>query len=146
MINYYPGDNYIDWIGISVYGAFDRGTTWDSFTGILDAAYPELSAISLKKPLAVFEFGVLEDPSQGNKTAWIHDALQSIASERYPRIKAISYWNEEWNDCTIVCVPGLNGMINLKLDSSPKTAEIFGKIVASPFFVTQHYFYYSESN
>ena len=146
MINYYPGDYYIDWIGISVYGAFDRGTTWDSFTGILDTAYPELSAISLKKPLAVFELGVLEDPSQGNKTAWIHDALQSIASERYPRIKAISYWNEEWNDCTIICVPGLNGMINLKLDSSPKTAEIFGKIVASPFFVTQPYFYYSESN
>jgi hypothetical protein len=144
--NYYPGDNYIDWIGISVYGAFDRGTTWDSFTGILDTAYPELSSISIKKPLAVFEYGVLEDPSQGNKTAWIDDALHSIASTRYPRIKAISYWNEEWNDCTIVCVPGLNGMINLKLDSSPKTAEVFKKIVASTFFVTQPYFYYNESN
>jgi beta-mannanase len=51
IINYYPGDNYIDWIGISVYGAFDRGTTWDSFTGTLDAAYPQLAAISLKKHL-----------------------------------------------------------------------------------------------
>ena len=81
-------------------------------------AYPQLAAISLKKPLAIFGFGVLEDPPQGNKTAWIHDALKSIASDRYSRIKAISYWNEEWNDCTIVCVPGLNGMINLKLDSS----------------------------
>jgi beta-mannanase len=142
MINYYPGDDYIDWIGISVYGAFDRGTTWDSFTRVLDGAYPELSTISLKKPLAVFEFGVLEDPSQGNKTAWIQDALQSIQSGRYPRIKAISYWNEKWNDCTIVCLPGLNGEINLKLDSSPKTVEVFRKIVASPLFVTQpNYFY-----
>ncbi len=100
LINYYPGDNYIDWIGISVYGAFDRGTNWNSFTNILDGAYPELSSISLKKPLAVFEFGVLEDPSQGNKTAWIQDALQSIESGKYTRIKAISYWNEKWNDCT----------------------------------------------
>lgn len=142
LINYYPGDDYIDWIGISVYGAFDRGTTWDSFARVLDGAYPELSTISLRKPLAVFEFGVLEDPSQGNKSAWIQGALQSIASVKYPRIKAISYWNEEWNDCTIVCVPGLNGVINLKLDSSPKTVEVFRKIVASPFFVTQpNYFY-----
>ncbi len=28
-------------------------------------------------------------------------------------------------------------MINLKLDSSHKTVEVFRKIVASPFFVTQ---------
>ena len=65
------------------------------------------------------------------------DVSQSIASDRYPFIKATSYKIERWNDCTIVCVPGLNGMINLKLDSSPKTAEMFRKIVASPFFVTQ---------
>lgn len=70
-------------------GFFRKGT---------DGAYPELSTISLRKPLAVFEFGVLEDPSQGNKSAWIQGALQSIASVKYPRIKAISYWNEEWND------------------------------------------------
>lgn len=49
-------------IGIRVYGASDRGTRWDSFTGSLDAAYPQLAAISLKKPLAIFGFGVLEGP------------------------------------------------------------------------------------
>lgn len=146
LINYYPGDDYIDWIGISVYGAFDRGTTWNSFTEILDRAYPELSAISLKKPLAVFEFGVLEDPTQGNKTAWIQDALQSIENGRYSRIKAISYWNEQWNDCTVVCLPGLNGVINLKLDSSPKTVEVYKKIIASPFFVTEPNYFYEKDN
>ena len=45
----------------------------------------------LKKPLAIFGFAVLEEPPQGNKTAWIHDALKSIASDRYSRIKAIRY-------------------------------------------------------
>lgn len=146
LINYYPGDDYIDWIGISIYGAFDRGTTWNSFTDILDRVYPELSAISLKKPLAVFEFGVLEDPTQGNKSAWIQDALQSIENGRYPRIKAISYWNEQWNDCTVVCLPGLNGVINLKLDSSPKTAEVYKKMIASPFFVTEPNYSYGKGN
>jgi hypothetical protein len=144
LINYYPGDDYIDWIGISDYGAFDRATTWSSFIDILDHVYPELSAISLKKPLAIFEFGVLEDPPQGNKTAWIQDALQSIQSGRYPRVKAISYWNEKWNDCTIVCLPGLNGVINLKLNSSPKTVEVYRKMISSPFFVAEPNYIYEN--
>ena len=38
----------------------ERGKIWSSFTDILDHVYPELSAISLKKPLPIFEFGVLE--------------------------------------------------------------------------------------
>ena len=122
----------------------ERGKIWSPFTDILDHVYPELSAISLKKPLPIFEFGVLEDPPQGNKTAWIQDTLQSIQSGRYPRIKAISYWNEKWNDCTIVCLPGLNGVINLKLNSSPKTVEVYRKMTASPFFVTEPNYIYEN--
>ena len=49
-----------------------------------------IGTISLKKPLAIFGCGVLADPPLGNKAAWIHDALKSIASDRYSRIKAIS--------------------------------------------------------
>ena len=30
IANYYPGNDYIDWIGASVYGSFERGTEWRS--------------------------------------------------------------------------------------------------------------------
>jgi beta-mannanase len=63
MAAYYPGDEYIDWIGISVYGPLtpkEARSYWETFTEIMDAYYPELCAISADKPLAVLEFGVVE--------------------------------------------------------------------------------------
>jgi hypothetical protein len=128
--NYYAGDNYIDWIGISIYGADQPHTEWKSFSQILDTVYQELAAISKTKPLAVFEFGTLEDPQQGNKTQWIKDALHSIESGRYARIKAISYWDEKFTDDKL-------GTIDLRLNSSPQTAEVYREIISSSFFVSK---------
>ncbi len=63
MAAYYPGDDYINWIGVSAYGALtpkEARQDWRSFTDIMDICYPELAAISASKPLAVLEFGVVE--------------------------------------------------------------------------------------
>lgn len=142
--NYYPGDDYIDWIGTSIYGADDRRSGWESFTNIMDDVYPSLTTLSHNKPLAVFEFGVLDNPLKGNKTKWILNALSSIQSEKYPRIKAISYWNEKWNDCIIVCVPGLNGDIDLMLNSSSQVANAYKKVISSSYFLTDAQYHYTK--
>ncbi len=63
MAAYYPGDEYIDWIGVSAYGALtpkEARQDRRAFTDIMDACYPEFAAISASKPLAVLEFGVVE--------------------------------------------------------------------------------------
>lgn len=63
MASYYPGDEYVDWIGISVYGPLtpkDGRKYWETFTWIMDTYYPELAALSADKPLAVVEYGVIE--------------------------------------------------------------------------------------
>jgi beta-mannanase len=63
MASYYPGDDYVDWIGISVYGPQSRKQArqyWETFTDLMDEYYPELAALSSDKPLAVVEFGVTE--------------------------------------------------------------------------------------
>lgn len=63
MSSYYPGDDYVDWIGISVYGPQTRKEArsyWETFTEIMDIYYPELAALSADKPLAVVEYGVTE--------------------------------------------------------------------------------------
>ena len=127
MAAYYPGDDYIDWIGISVYGPHWPGE-WETFTQVLDPAYSEFSAISTEKPLAVLEFGVVDDPELGDKATWIREALESIKSGRYPRIKAISYWHETW---------GKEGgtVSDLRLDSSPQALEAYRETIADPFFV-----------
>ncbi|HHJ13706.1 MAG TPA: beta-mannanase [Gammaproteobacteria bacterium] len=60
MAAYYPGDDYIDWIGVSVYnGSWVRDEDL-SFREILDRAWPELTALSSDRPIAVLELGMSE--------------------------------------------------------------------------------------
>lgn len=57
--NYYPGDDYVDWIGVSVYGAQTPDEDNRLFTEIMDAVYPQLTALG-DKPIAILEFAVTE--------------------------------------------------------------------------------------
>ncbi len=137
MKEYYPGDDYIDWIAISVYGIQEPNSTeeWKTFEQILDAAYDEFTAISPNKPLSVNEFGVCEAPALGNKANWITNALQVIRSGKYPRIKAISYWNEVWqND---------DGSISdLRINSDTDALNAYKTNIADNFFVSTPIFDY----
>ena len=63
MSVYYPGDDYIDWIGISIYGSLNRYDKGDSFSSLMEKSYPYFSSISSEKPLAILEFGVIESDS-----------------------------------------------------------------------------------
>ena len=88
--NYYPGDDCVDWIGVSVYGMPDKNGAIRPFDEIIKHVYPGMCAISDAKPLAVLELGA---PECHAKAGWITDALGSINSGRYPRIKAVAWWN-----------------------------------------------------
>jgi len=57
--NYYPGDNYIDWLGVSIYGPQKSNEDYHEFSEILNDVYPNLSNLS-NKPIAVLEFGITE--------------------------------------------------------------------------------------
>lgn len=129
MAAYYPGDDVVDWIGVSAYGAQDPSEDEPSFVSVMDPAYRELSAISSKKPLAVFEFGTVAVPGR-SQAAWIRDALAAVAARRYPRIRAISYWHSNWtND---------NGSVSrMRIDSSPATLGAYRAGIAVPVFVTR---------
>ncbi|VFJ13106.1 conserved protein of unknown function [Candidatus Nitrosocosmicus franklandus] len=126
--NYYPGDDYIDWIGTSVYGSIEPEKEWNSFREIMDRAYKELESISDSKPFAILELGIIEDPEMGNKSEWIQEALHLIENGTYPRVKAISYWNEKWeNDGDI---------IDLTIDSTSDSLSTYRELISSPFFIS----------
>ncbi len=57
--NYYPGDDYIDWLGVSVYGPQETGDEYQEFSEILNDVYPALSGLS-NKPIAILEFAITE--------------------------------------------------------------------------------------
>ncbi len=57
--NYYPGDDYIDWIGVSVYGALSQSDDFEWFDNKLNRVYDRIITLT-NKPVAVLETGICE--------------------------------------------------------------------------------------
>lgn len=128
-IYYYPGDDYIDWIGISLYGAFHPGENyWDSFREILSANYRSILEISTKKPFAILELGVTDHHSLGSKDLWLGEAFNTILSQDYIRFSAITYWHENWDNDGI--------LTSLRIDSSVKTLNSFRSAISNDRFIS----------
>ena len=122
--SYYPGDEYIDWIGMSIYGAQTPKDDWINVNDIFDDAYKRLSEISPNKPLAIFEFGTTENR---RKPEWIKTFFELLKSEKYSRIKAVSYWHSRWENED-------GSITNMRLDSSPEALEEYTKAISDNFF------------
>ncbi len=58
--NYYPGDEYIDWLGISTYGPMSKADDYIRPDDILPHALEQLEKVSTNKPYAILEFGITE--------------------------------------------------------------------------------------
>lgn len=124
---YYPGDAYVDWIGVSIYGNQAPDEYHGSFRRLLDDVYPVLCALSPHKPLAVLEWGISQRPGRGTKAVWIREALRVLRSGRWPRIKAASYWHEDW--------PETDGTVtDLRIDSSRGASRAYRRGVAPRWF------------
>lgn len=127
MSNYYPGDDYIDWIGASIYGAQNPRDETENFLETFDSAYNVMRLISENKPLAILEFGTVVVKEKKIKPVWIKSVFKTVKDNRYPRIKALCYWNSRWeND---------DGTISdMRIDSSPDVLKIFRKYLSDGFF------------
>lgn len=125
--NYYPGDDYIDWLAVSSYGAqTPLDDWWPIFRESMDAVYPRLTALSPAKPIIVAEFGVTNHNPLGNQSQWARAALTDLTSLRWPRIAAFSWWNERWqNDDN----PAHD--TNMRIQDNPALAAVFQELVGN---------------
>ncbi|UCH90076.1 MAG: hypothetical protein JSV49_05385, partial [Thermoplasmata archaeon] len=57
---YYPGDDYIDWVAFSLFGAQTEEEEWVSFDKVMEPIYNELSSKYADKPLMLAEWGIGE--------------------------------------------------------------------------------------
>lgn len=129
--NYYPGDEYIDWIGFSGYGAQRWGEGYQRFIDIIDSAYIELTALSDTKPIAVLEFGVADYLPNVNKALWIQTALYTVQMPQFSRIKAVGWWHSTWKNA--------DGTISaIQIDSSPESLKFYKEAIAQPVFVSEY--------
>jgi hypothetical protein len=86
-VNYYPGDAYVDWLGLDGYNwGYDR---WQDFDAVFADLYAQLAALPAK-PLMIGEFASSENG--GSKAAWITDAFAKLKAS-YPRVKLLCWFN-----------------------------------------------------
>jgi beta-mannanase len=127
MAAYYPGDDVVDWLGLSAYGQQYRGQGWVSCEQSFAAAYKEICALSPTKPVMFAEWGIGEFPLHGSKAKWITQAFD-LFQTAYPRVKAAVFWHERWQN-----EDGFYS--NLRVYSSVAALEAYRRGVASPFWL-----------
>ncbi len=132
MAQYYPGKDYVDWLGMSAYGQQYPDQGWAQFEKVIPAPYNELTALDPDKPVILAEWGIGEFPESGNKAAWLDEAFKRLTTD-FPRIKAAVYWHERW-------INGDQKYSNLRVNSSAEALVAFRKGVADPFWLDRPIF------
>jgi glycosyl hydrolase family 26 len=127
--NYYPGNDYVDWLALSVFGEKilpDGGLA--SFEQILSTfhasdypgIYADITSLG-DKPLTLQYVGVSE--RQGDMAPWIRGMFDTLASGRYPKVAMMSWFNSR--------------DFQSRLDSTPAAMEAFGAGAAAPLFAAK---------
>ena len=118
---YYPGDEFVDWIGIDGYQLV--GVLGWGFDELFSNGYSIMRKKHPSKPIIVVETGCDESPS---KAKWVKNTFKSL-KERYRGIKGICWWDMNWSHGRASC--------DSRIDSSPKALEAFKQSIADPYFL-----------
>ncbi len=96
MEKYYPGDDYIDWLGISLYSM--QGPNEDEPTAFseIDKTIHRLNKMAYAKPIIIAEFGTDVHNPHEPAAPWADKALRQILSGKWPNLIGFSWWNETW--------------------------------------------------
>lgn len=150
FVNYYPGDEYVDWVGVSLYTSkyfqgIDSGTPEEkkiSNTYFLTGEYADpvlkmgriisfMNEYGIKKPVAVTECGAPHTTNNAAESCieWGTDKLYKIYGELvrvYPQVKAICYFNVQRPTETQ----------NYALSDSPALNEAYNRAVEDEIYLT----------
>lgn len=93
--NYYPGDGYVDFIGVSAYnwgndpingsGWQEADTLYPNFMAQIGREYPD-------KPLIVSEIGTFPDYDGNSAAQWIRDAFELF--QGFSQMKSVVWFND----------------------------------------------------
>jgi hypothetical protein len=116
IASYYPGDSWVDVIGIDGYNWGSSLGSWQSFTQVFGPAYAVVTSLSAVKPIQISETASAE--TGGDKPAWITSAFLSEIPTSFPRLIAVIWFDE-------------NKETNWSIDSSTAALAAYRQIVAS---------------
>ena len=121
----YPGDAYVDWIGLDGYNDGVK-SKWRSFPELFDASYQIITKIS-PKPLMIAEFGCSEKGALPgtSKAAWITQTYTVDIPQKYPRIRLLNWFSRDKTK---------SGETDWRFNSSPAALEAYKAAVTSPLY------------
>ena len=130
VANYWPGDAYVDWIGLDAYNFYPQdpwgGTRpYRDFDNCFRSLYDTCSKLGTQ-PMMIAEFGTGEfEYNNFNKATWIREAFLKIRTE-YPRIRIFTWFN-------------IKKELDWRVDSSPEALRAFQGAVQDPYFISSPY-------
>ena len=114
--NYYPGDGYVDWVGIDLYDHYGQDPAGD-----IQPFYEEYAA---RKPLCLAETAGHFDPGvNADKTRYIGQLFDAMET-RFPRIKAMVWFNYQ------------EPAYNWRIEETPASLAAYQTRIANPRYVT----------
>ncbi|WP_438445684.1 stalk domain-containing protein [Gorillibacterium sp. sgz5001074] len=138
MSAYYPGDDYVDWVGVSLYTEpYEHGNIQASSLGIspverLDELY---TLYADRKPIMISETAVAHSNHNDSGTVWTEwgvmnlDRLYSVMTKKYPRLKAITYFNVDQGQ--------RNSYNDYLLSHNDGMMSAYRSLIADPYFLTK---------
>jgi Glycosyl hydrolase family 26 len=120
--NYYPGDGYVDWVGIDGYNWGDRGpwSPWESFGAIMQGVYDDYAG---RKPIMIAETSSVESSSDPSaKASWI--AAAGDWTKSHPAVAALVWFDTRKER-------------NWRVDSSSPTRAAYRRLANDPYFRAQ---------
>lgn len=124
----YPGDDYVDWIGIDGYnwGTTQGWSSWQSFKELFRDVARQLWRKHPGKPIMIAEFGSAN--KGGDKGNWMTEITGEL--KKMPYVKAVNWFDEmketDW-----------------RIETSPKTLGAFKKMISAPYYAASSKGYFA---
>lgn len=100
LSDWYPGDEYVDWVGISIFGPPYAGADLaPEGDALLDLAKKH------QKPVMIAETNPVEGITKDNADVWDQWFVNFFSLTYSKNIRAISFINEDWKRLTIDGLP-----------------------------------------
>jgi hypothetical protein len=115
--HYYPGDEYVDWVGLDAYnwGTSSPCCVWQSFPTLIAELYADYAG---RKPLMIPETSSAE--VGGDKAAWIREMHRTLMTD-FTEIKAVIWFD-------------IDKETDWRVASSPATLAAYRAMAHDPYF------------
>ena len=121
---YYPGDAYVDWVGVDGYNFgdhHDEWHKWESFEVLFGSLLADFARRYPNKPLMLAEFGCAVGEAKARQQ-WIRQAYAYLR-KKCPRVRAVIWFNYDKRR---------EGEPNWRIDATEGALEAFNETFAAP--------------